>query len=146
MAPDGKATMLLSGGLDSRVIVACAQRGGCSLAAATFGRPGEQEMRLAWGVGSALGLQHRAVDDSPTAPVPAARSKARWEHLANGFYRGTRWGMPTELAELPQPMLGGYAMDFVAGPKRMQAARIARSGGEPFARQFERQARRGVGL
>ena len=146
VAVDGKATMLLSGGLDSRVIVACAQRGGCSLTAATFGRPGEQEMRLAWGVGSALGLQHRAIDDSPTAPVPAALAKARWEHLANGFYRGTRWGMHSDLADLPQPLLGGYAMDFAAGPKRMQAARIARSGGDPFARQFERQARWGVGL
>ena len=145
-ATDGKASLLLSGGLDSRVIAACAQRGGCSLTAVTFGKPGEQEMRLAWGVGSALGLAHHAIDDSATAPVESAVTKARWEHMANGFYRGTRWGMPVELAELPQPILGGYAMDFIAGPKRMQAARIARSGGDPFARQFERQSRWGIGI
>jgi len=145
-AIDGKASLLLSGGLDSRVIAACAQRGGCSLTAVTFGKSGEQEMRLAWGVGTALGLPHHAIDDSATAPVEAAVLKARWEHLANGFYRGTRWGMPAELAELPQPILGGFAMDFIAGPKKMQAARIAASGGDPFARQFERQSRWGIGI
>ncbi len=145
-AADGKATILLSGGLDSRVMAACAQRGGCALTAVTFGRRGEQELRLASGVGSALGLPHHAMDDSATAPVAAALTKVRWEHLANGFYRGTRWGMPDGIATLPQPVLGGYAMDFLAGPKRMQAARIARNGGDPFARQFERQTRWGIGI
>jgi len=143
--PDGKASLLLSGGLDSRVIAACGQRGGCTFTAVTFGKQGEQELRLAWGVGSALGLAHHVVDDSATAPVEAALAKVKWEHMANGFYRGTRWGMPTELAALPQPIFGGYAMDFLAGPKRMQAARVAREGGDPFARQLQRQSRWGIG-
>jgi asparagine synthase (glutamine-hydrolysing) len=143
--PDGRASILLSGGLDSRVIAACAQRAGCALTALTFGKQGDQELRIAWGVGSALGLTQHVIDDSATAPVSAALSKVKWEHLANGFYRGTRWGMPDELASAPQPIFGGYAMDFLAGPKRMQAARVARDGGDPFQRQLQRQSRWGIG-
>lgn len=145
VSADGKASILLSGGLDSRVVVACGVRSGCELTAVTFGQPGEQELRIARQVGKALGLEHHTLGDTPTAPVDAAVSKARWEHLAGGFFRATRWGLPTALADLPQPVLAGYALDFLAGPKRMQAAGIARTGGDPFARAFDRQSRWGIG-
>lgn len=92
LSPPGRPHgILLSGGLDSRLLAGYLSRQGTPLVALTQGREGDIELACARGVAESLGLEHRVVEvDDARLPEFAVRH-AKWDHLASGFQVITRW-------------------------------------------------------
>jgi asparagine synthase (glutamine-hydrolysing) len=105
--------MLLSGGLDSRLVAAYARRDGVDLRALTQGRRGEGEVRVASRVARALGIDQTVVD-VPSDEYPAlAATHLELEQLACGFNGVHNWGLSTRMSALPPFLLTGYVMGAV---------------------------------
>lgn len=67
--PDSPGALLLSGGLDSRLIAALATREGRALRAVTFGERGSADMTIARRVAAHIGLAHEVAPSTPEALV-----------------------------------------------------------------------------
>jgi asparagine synthase (glutamine-hydrolysing) len=139
--------LLLSGGLDSRVLAGLLHRRGVSPVALTFGRRGDLEMDCAAGVARALGFEHSAFSDQDhelldgaNLLADGAERKATWEHLANGF--GTCSSYSSRIRELrrrlPSPVLSGYVMDAAVGGSHIAWGYSERDGAMSFATLFSR--------
>jgi asparagine synthase (glutamine-hydrolysing) len=104
----GRTTgLLLSGGLDSRLIAGSLRKCGFSFDALTLGLPTDYEYRFAKRVARALGVPHRLVDDT-TEPDVFTRT-VRWEGLT---------ATPSiDQDSLPQygQLVSGFLMDAVTG-------------------------------
>ena len=107
--------LLLSGGLDSRMLAGFLAAQGTRAHALTFGRHDDVELACAKGVTSALGLDHDTAEIPAAAYPPAAEVLARWESLAAGFGGVPEWGMHPQLACLPPRVVMGHMLDGVAG-------------------------------
>lgn len=139
--------LLLSGGLDSRILAGLLHRRGVSAAALTYGQRGDLEMDCAAGVARALGFehsafsdQHRALLDGVEPLADGAERKARWEHLANGFGTVASYGRPAfELRRrLPSPVISGYLMDATVGGSHIAWGYSERDGAMSFETLFSR--------
>ncbi len=117
--PAGSATgLMLSGGLDSRMLAGFLQRRGAPVTALTLGIPRDMEAQCAARVARAAGFRHLLQPDEVADPVGAARINARWEHLSPGFFGATGWSLPGRLHGLPDRFVAGYALDALMSPKR----------------------------
>ncbi len=108
--------VLLSGGLDSRLVAGYLHRQGTRLVALTLGVPSDIEMRCAQRVVRELGIEHR------TASVPfelypdfAETLTSRWEHLANGGEVIFNWGTRAFLKSFPARIANGILLDWLVG-------------------------------
>lgn len=119
--------VLLSGGLDSRLLAGLLTRVGRRWPALTLGRRGQHEFACAAKVARELDLRHRLIPTDPTAFARAADRKARWEQLSNGFSSLGTWAL-TERGDLPPAVLSGYLVDAAIGFSHTDWARDPASG------------------
>lgn len=84
--PGDDSLLMLSGGLDSRLVAGCLADLGIPTRAVTFGRPRDYEVRAATAVAARLGLplERISTEDSDSDFVPRIRQAARFSHLSSG--------------------------------------------------------------
>jgi asparagine synthase (glutamine-hydrolysing) len=128
--------ILLSGGLDSRMLAGYATEQGTELTALTQGIASDVEMRCAVGAARALGVPHRAYEIPPAALPAHAALAARWEHLAGGFSWVLSWGQGEGLCALPERVVAGYAFDHLLHANTKTAPEALRTGTLPFPTAF----------
>lgn len=85
--PDAATTIMLSGGLDSRLIAGSLQQLDIDVSAATLGLATDFEVQAAQQVAAALGMPSAVLNDAPEpSHLPdLARTLAREQHLSGGF-------------------------------------------------------------
>jgi len=108
--------LLLSGGLDSRMIAGFLHRQGRrDTVATTYGVRGDVDLRCATAVAQTIGFRHEVVN-LPASEYPQfAAAQARWEHLSNGFNTIMAWGTAAPLGALAPRMVNGYLGDAIVG-------------------------------
>jgi asparagine synthase (glutamine-hydrolysing) len=115
-APTGtRYSLLLSGGLDSRMLAGFLQRRGIDPVTLTLGLPTDIEMQCAIPVARTLGLEHHPIG-IPYKHYPSqALLYAQWEHLASNFNWVMNWGIYSHLRDYAPRAVTGYLMDRVVG-------------------------------
>lgn len=78
--------LLLSGGLDSRLLAGISHDLGQNPACLTFGRPSDLDARCALGVARELDFFQVLADIMPADYEPQAETSVRWEQLSGGLY------------------------------------------------------------
>lgn len=108
-------TLLLSGGLDSRMLAGFLHRQGNVPQTLTFGRPDDLESLCARPIARFLGFPHNTHDDPLANNVTYAHWLATWEHVSGGGngLAGTGWGSLEPLRQLPARTVTGLSMDRV---------------------------------
>jgi asparagine synthase (glutamine-hydrolysing) len=130
---DAECGLMLSGGLDSRMLAGYLHRQGTEVTALTQGIASDIELRCATRVARTLRFTHRRFDpDVEELPTYAARS-AGWEHLAGGFSSVIDWSWVSRLEALPRRVVAGYGFDHVLHANAKPPAAALRSGVMPFA-------------
>lgn len=107
--------MLLSGGLDSRMVAGFMHRLGRSPRAMTLGLPGDLEMRCAKAVARYYNLDHTTGEPDADNYPDACRLAARWEHLASGFTNVRDWWTQGRLRGLGDRVVTGLLSDSLVG-------------------------------
>lgn len=117
-APKGAAySLLLSGGLDSRMLAGFLHRRGIKPAALTCGVPSDLEMQCAVPVARTLGLEHHQ-EIIPFEEYPRYTDLlVKWEHLANGGNGVHNWGFYSLLKKLAPKVVAGYSIELVIAGK-----------------------------
>ena len=110
-----RPVMLLSGGLDSRLLAGYLDRHGVSPVALTHGAPRDLEMRCAVRVARRLGFEHHGSEGDPARFLADASARVHWEQCANGFSGAGGWGSHRELRSLGTRVIGGHGLDWVIG-------------------------------
>ncbi len=115
-APPGQSyALMLSGGLDSRLLAGYLDRQQADVVALTLGISTDIEMQCARRVARELGFKHRAIA-MPLQQYPDhMHLVTRWEHLANGYNWGMNWGIHSHLRDLAHRVVSGYSLDAVVG-------------------------------
>lgn len=104
--------LLLSGGIDSRILAGICRNLGQAPLTLTLGRPSDLEMVCARNVARHQGWRQRAHEASPDRRVAFARTEARWGHLdAGAGHLG--WEIADGLAGGEAPVLNGVGLDGV---------------------------------
>ena len=115
---DTQYSLLLSGGLDSRMLAGFIHRKGIHPVAITLGTSTDLDMQCAISVARTLQLKHHSVS-IPFEKYPAyADLLVKWEHLTNGFNCIMDWGIQSYLSNgEASKTIAGYLMDRVIGGK-----------------------------
>ena len=106
-------TVLLSGGLDSRMVAALAKAQGIPVQALTQGIRSDYEGRCARKVSEALGIPHRLVE--PRRGTASLDRSIRWGGFTAAPGSGGGWDLASELAGGPPRVTSGYLLDTVIG-------------------------------
>jgi asparagine synthase (glutamine-hydrolysing) len=115
-APLGtRYSLLLSGGLDSRMLGGYLESHGNQVEALTIGLPADIEMQCAARVAHALDFEHHSVLVAPEQYPPCADLAVKWEHLAPGFSMIMGWGSGARLTSLAPRVVAGYLGDAIVG-------------------------------
>lgn len=115
-APTGRPYgLLLSGGLDSRLLAGYLAEQNARIEPLTFGQSQDVEMHCARAVTKALGLKHHTTEVPAEAYAEAAQRLARWEVLAAGFNGVPEWAMHNAIANLSDRVVVGHIFDGVIG-------------------------------
>jgi asparagine synthase (glutamine-hydrolysing) len=114
----GKCTLLLSGGLDSRMLAGFLARQGTHPQTLTFGDRSDLEAQCAQAVAQKLGWPHNLAAPQFASYPDYAQQIISQEHLANGFNGvGIGWGINPALRQLPAPLVTGLCLDVaLSGP------------------------------
>lgn len=110
-------SLMLSGGLDSRMMGGYLKRRGAQVVALTAGLPTDIEMKCAVKVASILGFEHYRANIEFEKYLFCAGLKVKWEHLANGFSGVTRWSLYSYLRKLAPRVVVGYLGDSILGSR-----------------------------
>ena len=116
--------LLLSGGLDSRILAGLTVELGRRPACVTFGRAGDLDAHCATLVARTLELPQALIDVDPEKYLTFANLSVRWEQLSGGLYAiPLGWN----LAVSPPPvkidrMVCGLTLDAVVGGPKLVAA------------------------
>jgi len=114
--------VLLSGGLDSRLIAGYAHRDGVLSSAFTFGVMSDHDARLARIVAASLSLDTHLFEVPQGDFADCARLAARWEHSQNGFSSLYHWKLIEPLARFGSLVANGLVMDAVVGGSHIRWA------------------------
>lgn len=115
-APAGRRYgLLLSGGLDSRMLGGFLKRNEADVVALTLGLPTDIEMKCAVPVVQTLNFEHRAVNIPTDQYSLCSSTQVQWEHGANGFNFIMNWGVYPHLKKLGPYVVMGYVMDAILG-------------------------------
>jgi asparagine synthase (glutamine-hydrolysing) len=110
-----ESTLMLSGGLDSRLVAGILHRQGVKPRTLTLGKRSDLEMECASAVARTLGYSHQGLDIPYQQYLANAQLMDRWEHLANGYNNVMDWSIHSRLKELTPKVIAGYLMDRVVG-------------------------------
>jgi asparagine synthase (glutamine-hydrolysing) len=130
--------LLLSGGLDSRMLAGYLADNGNEVSALTLGRRTDDEIRCAARVARALGFEHRTFEIPDSNYPRGALLQARWEQLATGFASVHMWGALEPLRSMPQRIVNGYFVDAILSRAELLEREVA------FDFFFSRFNRRGL--
>lgn len=117
VASNGRCCLMLSGGIDSRLLAGYLKEKQIPTTALTLGVSSDIDMQCARGVAQALDFPHHAVNVGYDEYVRCALLCVRWEHLANGFNGMMRWGVFDRLAPLAPRVVTGHVLDAVIGTR-----------------------------
>jgi len=124
--PQRSSTVLmLSGGLDSRLMAGYLRSEGVTESALALGRPEDYEIRAATQVTAALQMRLHTESTEPTAHefLDSARRVARWEHLEGGFGALEMLAAGDVVGQLAPFFWSGFVMDEVLGGLAPQVGR-----------------------
>lgn len=107
--------LLLSGGLDSRMVGGLLVSTGITPRALTIGLADDLEMRCAKAAAKALGLEQIAAEPKAEDYPLYARIHADYEHLANGFNTIRDWWTQGRVGELGERLATGIVADAMVG-------------------------------
>ena len=136
VSAENKHSLLLSGGLDSRMLAGYLDENNIQTAAITFGIPADLEMQAAVRVARKLRLRHCAVEVGFDQYPDCAKLQARWEHVGNGFNFITNWAVPSRLKEFAPRVILGHVIDAVVGTRYITWAYSACSRSMSFESYF----------
>lgn len=115
-APPGpRYGLLLSGGLDSRMMGGLLGAAGVTPRALTIGLAEDLEMRCAKAAAKALGLEQATAEPRPEDYPLYARVHADVEHLANGFNTIRDWWTQGQVGRLGERIATGIVADAMVG-------------------------------
>jgi asparagine synthase (glutamine-hydrolysing) len=144
--PGGKRHgLLLSGGLDSRLLGGYLKENGTETIALTLGLPTDIEMQCAIPVARALGFAHRTAEIASDSYAQDAPLCASWEHLAAGFNGVIWWGLRNDLRALESDVVSGIALDSALAPHLLYGEGSAESRGASFGKVLGYYNRWGIG-
>ncbi len=112
----GPNGVLLSGGLDSRLLAGFLARQRRPVSALTFGVSTDFEAQCATKAAKTLGFNHRVADVDLHPAVECAERHARWFHVATGFNSIEYWNARAHVEQLPPYFTCGYALDTAMAP------------------------------
>ncbi len=113
-APRGRDYgLMLSGGLDSRLLGGYLAGNRIAAAALTLGVHEDIEMQCAISVARTLGFPHRSFEPAPETYAAGAQLQANYEHLASGFSQVRLWSLPSTLRELSTRVVSGFVLDRI---------------------------------
>lgn len=124
-----KHTLLLSGGLDSRMLAGFLHRQGKKIVTLTLGKPNDIEMQCALPIARTLGLEHHTARNQLDRYPDSANLLTQWEHLSSGFNGVVMgWSILSQLSQLAPRMIGGFLLDTaIGGPLSVTRANETRS-------------------
>jgi asparagine synthase (glutamine-hydrolysing) len=112
-------TVLLSGGLDSRVVAGYAHRArGAAVQAVSLGSGGQFDVEFARQVAGCLGWPHRSIDIDMSRFAAHARMQVRHEQLAGSFWDLSFWQAATDLHAGDPSVVTGFCGNNVLEPLR----------------------------
>ncbi len=129
-------TLLLSGGLDSRLLGGYLRRAGVRVEALTLGIGSDIDMQCAVRVARSLGIKQHRANIEPEQYPECAELQARWEHGANGFSTILGWGLLFYLKNLPASIAPGYLMDRILGGTKIDLGHSASARVVSFEKTF----------
>ncbi len=141
---NGDYGLMLSGGLDSRVLAGYLGEKGIDAAALTMGLSTDIEMRCAVPVAKTLGFRHYSIDVGYERYPLCAEQQARWEHVANGFNLITNWGVHWYLRNFASHIVMGHIIDAIVGTNYMTWAYSPASNTMSFETYFGNINRWGI--
>ncbi len=110
-----KYSVLLSGGLDSRILAAYLNKMNLDVNVLTFGDSSDIEMRCASAVAKQLGIRQKAIKmESDHYPL-CADLQSRWEHVSNGFNNILSWNINSDTTDFEHHVVLGHSLDAVIG-------------------------------
>jgi len=112
-----KYILLLSGGLDSRMLAGYLKKTNADVEALTLGLPKDFEVECAARVAKKLLFRHHVTEISSDQYPVFAELQTRWEHCANGFNTIHSWGIPSYLRDYSERVFTGYTLDAVIGTR-----------------------------
>ncbi len=110
-----KYGLMLSGGLDSRVLGGYLRRKDLDVVALTEGLPTDNEMRCAIPVANALGFKHVPFNVGYDNYAHYADLSATWQHLCEGFTSMMFWGFHPHLRKTATRVVTGYFATEILG-------------------------------
>ncbi|MEN7342384.1 MAG: asparagine synthase-related protein [Pseudomonadota bacterium] len=108
-------TLLLSGGLDSRMVQAFLAENGIEPHAITQGLAADLEAHCASAVAKAYNLRHEIIEPDKANYPGVASLMARWEHVGTGFTNIREWWTQGELAKRGTRVATGLLADSLLG-------------------------------
>lgn len=141
--PGATTSLLLSGGLDSRLLAGYLSEEQVACSAMAWGRESDFEVQAATAVAASLGLLLTREPREPDAAefVNAACRSASWEQLSGGFGGHEAWLEGGIVARTAPYFWSGFAMDEVLGGFAAGAGRDPKTnawGFEFFLRKLNR--------
>ena len=112
-------TMLLSGGLDSRLVAGyLSGRHGADFPAISLGSDAQFDVKFAREVATSLGWQHKSISVDMSQFCHHAMIQARHEQLAGSFWDLSFWQLVTELRRSDPVLVTGFCGNNVLEPLR----------------------------
>jgi len=112
-------SLLLSGGLDSRMLAGFLIEKNRQCRAITMGIDSDVEMQTAKNVARYLGLPQCKMEVKYEQYINCAKNEAKWEHISNGFNDIFDWGYCTSLSDGDDALIMGHSIDAVIGTRYM---------------------------
>ena len=112
---DTPHALLLSGGMDSRIVASLSARHGVPVKALTFGLENDVEMHCARAVAKALHFEHHFARTDMQDGAACAERHARLLHASSGLHCIEYWGVLDVLQGLAPRWTGGYNLDIILG-------------------------------
>ncbi|HBG28286.1 MAG: hypothetical protein A2Y10_03230 [Planctomycetes bacterium GWF2_41_51] len=110
-------SLLLSGGLDSRMLAGFLNKSNVNFNAITLGMDSDIEMQIAKLVARNMGLEQSSIETGYEEYSNCAQIQAKWEHIANGFNDIFNWGLYPYLEAKNNPLIMGHSLDAVIGTR-----------------------------
>jgi asparagine synthase (glutamine-hydrolysing) len=143
-ASGGPCALMLSGGMDSRMLGGFLRATQSNATALTLGKSWDIEVRCAAQVARALGFDHYVTELDTTQYARYAMLQSTWEHNATGFNTIHQWGVYPLVRELPARLMTGYLVDANLGMSNVAWAFSEDLSESSFDRFFSRVNQFGI--